>query len=104
MPDFELISEAEAKIISATGKRAEITKEYLGYIGQLQEGQAGRLQAIEGETPGAVRRRLGAAAKLAEKDLVIKRAEDVIYFWLTPEPAKSPRRRGRPRNADRPIT
>ena len=64
MPKFELVSLADAEINSATGKRAQIIREYIGYIDRLSEGQAGKLVAAEGETTGAVRRRLGAAAKL----------------------------------------
>ena len=66
MPTFELVPKPEAELKTATGKQAAITKEYLGYIDQLQEGQAGRLQPAEGESVATVRRRLGAAAKLAE--------------------------------------
>ena len=91
MPKFELLSLAEAEIQSSTGKRAEITREYLGYIEELGEGQAGRLTVAEGETSGAVRRRLGAASKLSGKNLIIKRVGSDIFFWARPT-----RRRGRP--------
>ena len=91
MPNFEMVSLAEAEMKSATGRRAEITREYLGYIDQLQRGEAGRLEASEGESISAVRRRLGAAAKVAGKELVIKRRGDEIYFWVRPG-----KRRGRP--------
>ena len=52
MPTFELVSIVEATLKTATGKRAQIAKEYVGYIEQLREGHAGRLQASEGETGG----------------------------------------------------
>ncbi len=101
MPKFELVSMEEAMMKSATGKRALVIKEYLSYIQQLREGQAGKLQAAEGETVAAIRRRLGIAAKLAGKDLTIKRVEDGIYFWVKPQGEGFPRRRGRrPRKAD----
>ena len=48
MPKFELVSLADAEIHSATGKRAQIIREYLGYIEQLPKGQAGKLVATEG--------------------------------------------------------
>ena len=96
MPKFDLIPVEEAMMKSATGKRAQMAQEYLGYIEQLKEGQAGRLQAAEGETVGAVRRRLGTAAKLAGKNLTIKRVGDEVYFWIAEEAAPR-RRRGRPR-------
>ena len=92
MPKFELVPRAEAEVSSATGKRAEITREYLGYVEQLRPGKAGKLQAAEGETASAVRRRLGTAAKLSGKNIVIRRVGEDIYFWV-----KSTGRRGRPR-------
>lgn len=95
MPRFELVPVDEAMMKSATGKRAQITREYMAYIERLGAGQAGRLQVGDGERIGAVRRRLGAAAKLAKKDLVIKRGDNEIYFWVKGQEA--PRRRGRPR-------
>ena len=102
MPKFELVSLSDAEMKSATGKRAEIMREYLGYIEQLPGGKAGRLQAGQGESAGAVRRRLGAAARLAGKDLVIKRAGDEVYFWTRTRSGNTSRRRGRPRKADSP--
>ena len=91
MAKFEVISLMEAQVRSATGRRAEIIAEYVGYIEQLQEGQAGKLQVTKGETLTAVRRRLGAASKLAGTNLIIRRSGDDIFFW------RAPRRRGRPR-------
>ena len=96
MPKFEVMSQTEAELKSATGKRAKLTREYLGYIDQLEPGQAGRLQVSDGETSGAVRRRLGTAAKLSGKDVVIKRTGDDIYFWIGSAGTK---RRGRPRKS-----
>ena len=102
MPQFELLPVGEAMLKSATGKRAEIQREYLGYIEQLQGGQAGSLRATDGETVGAIRRRLGAAAKLSGKALTIKPVGDGVFFWVqTPEEAPR-RRRGRPRKDARP--
>ena len=81
MPKFEMLPIDEALVKAATGKRADLLREYIGYIEQTAEGQAGRLEPEEGETPTAVRRRLTAAAKVAGKELVVKRAGDVVYFW-----------------------
>jgi len=94
MPTFELVSIQEASMKAKPGKRARILEEYIGYIGQLTAGQAGKLQPSEGETVTAVRRRIGAAAKLADKNLVIRRAGADVYFW---EREGVRRRRGRPR-------
>ena len=98
MPQFQLVPLEEAIARTTTGRRAEITREYLSYIEQLKEGEAGRLQAVETESVAAVRRRLGTAAKLAGKELVIKRAGDEVYFWVQPVGLSAGRRRrGRPR-------
>ena len=96
MPHFDTMLLEEAVLKASTGRRAEITKEYLGYIDQLGEGQAGRLRVGESETVATVRRRLGAAAKVSGKNLVIRRVGDELLFWT--EPGKRPangRRRGR---------
>ena len=98
MPTFELIPRGDALLRSATGKRAQIMKEYVGYIEQLKDGQAEKLRATDGETVAAVRRRLGAAAKLIGKDLVIKRSGDEVFFWDQSK-ARSTRGRGRPRKS-----
>ena len=91
MPKLELIPVSEAMLKSATGKRAQIAQEYVSYIEQLGEGQAGRLQPDEGESVQAIRRRLGLAAKLVGKELAIKRTGEEVYFWLAEKP--TPRRR-----------
>ena len=79
---------------TATGRTAWIKQEYLGYIEQLtegqagrlqpDEGQAGRLQPDEGESVATVRRRLGVAAKSSGKDITIKRQGNEVYFWVQP--------------------
>ena len=99
MPTFDLVALDEARVKTTTGKRAGIIKEYSGYLEQLKTGRAGRLQAGAGETIGAVRRRLGAAARLAGKDLTIKRVGDEIFFWTKSGKAGASRRPGRPRKS-----
>jgi hypothetical protein len=92
MPQFESVSMNEALSKTASpSKRTEIIQGYVGYINQLRPRKAGRLQAEDGETIGAIRRRLGEAAKLSGANLVIRRVGEEIYFW------KRPRRPGRPR-------
>ncbi len=95
MPKFDRVPLGEAKMSTASGKRAQIIAEYVRYIEKLGKGEAGRLQAAEGEPITTVRRRLGAAARQLEKSLTIRRTGDEIYFW-----AEETRRRGRgrPRN------
>ena len=70
-------------------------RQYMDYIGQLETGQAGKLVPDEGEATAAIRRRLGAAAELLGKSLVVNRLGNVVYFWE--ESSGSPRRRGRRR-------
>ena len=94
MPRFDRVPLGEAKMNTTSGKRAEIIAEYVRYIEQLEEGEAGRLQAAEGEPITTVRRRLGAAARQSERNLTIRRTGGEIYFWAA-EPRR--RRRGRPR-------
>ena len=92
MPKFDRVPLGEARTKTASGKRAQIIAEYVLYVEQLGDGEAGRLQAAEGETLATVRRRLGAAARQLEKNLTIRRTGDDIYFW-----AEETRRRGRGR-------
>ena len=91
MPHFSLIPLADAQARSTTGKRAQLLREYMGYIEQLRRGRAGALRASEGESLAIVRRRLGDAARMASKDLVMRRRADEVVFW------EAPRRPGRPR-------
>ncbi len=102
MPKLDIVSieEARAKTASESAsvrKRAQILQEYLGYIDQLTKGQAGRLVAGAGETTATVRRRIGAAARAAGKNLTIRRAGDEVYFWAVERrrAANGRRRRGR---------
>ena len=92
MPRFDRVPLGEAKMKTASGKRAQIIAEYVRYIEQLGDGEAGRLQAADGEPITTVRRRLGAAARQVKKSLTIRRTGDEIYFW-----AEERRRRGRGR-------
>ncbi len=94
MPTFDQVPLQEAMLKTTTGKTAQITQEYLGYIDQLTEGQAGRLQPSEGESVASVRRRLGVAAKVSGKDITIKRLGNEVYFWVQQEPRPRRRRRG----------
>ena len=92
MPTFDTIPLKEAQANSATGQRAALLQEYMGYIQILAPGQAGKLEPGDGETTQALRRRLTAAAEALGKELQVRRSANVVYFW-TPETP----RRGRPR-------
>jgi hypothetical protein len=90
MPTFTVMSLEDAALYSATGTRAQITREYVGYINDLSAGQSGVLELEEGETVTTVKRRLSTAAKAARTQVTVDRvANNTIYF--------SVRRRGRPK-------
>ena len=99
MPNFELVpldeAERNTKLI---GKRGAIMREYIGYIERLEDGHAGKLQGSEGESTAAIRRRLGAASKYLDKELVMQRVGDQVYFWEEGSPG-APKRRRRRRKA-----
>ena len=79
MPQFESVSLQEALAKTARpSKRTEVIQEYVAYISQLRSGKAGRIRAGDGETIGAIRRRLGEAAKLSAAELVVRRVGDEI--------------------------
>ena len=66
MVKFERMSQTRAEMDSATGKRAEIMVEYLGYLNQLKDGEAGMLTVSSSdESATALRRRIGKAAQAA---------------------------------------
>lgn len=92
MPTFSTLPVAEARARSASGVRAALLQEYIGYIERVGPGEAGKLEAGEGETTQAIRRRLGAAAEALGKRLDFRRADSTVYFWVA-----DGRRRGRPR-------
>ena len=92
MPAFRTLSISEARANSATGKRAALLQEYVGYIERLASGEAGMLEAGEGETTQGIRRRLTTAAEALGKNLEVRRSASAVYFWTS-----ASRRRGRPR-------
>ena len=100
MPTFEVVSLRDAQLeLSLTGKRGAIMRQYMDFIGQLEPGQAGKLIPDAGETTAAIRRRLGAAAELLGKNLVVNRQGDVVFFWQEAS-ASAPRRRSRRRKTN----
>ena len=88
MPTFDTIPLNEARTNSATGQRAALLQEYIGYIQRVAPGRAGKLEPGEGETTQAVRRRLTAASEALGKKLQVRRSANAVYF-RTPE---TPRR------------
>lgn len=105
MPKFEIITKEEAQSKSKfTGKSGQIMAMYMFFIEQLKEGKAGKLKAGDGETIQAIRRRLGKAAKLAGKEIVIKKLHDEIYFWLDVEEKPKRKRRTPAKNTEKVVT
>ena len=92
MPTFDILPMNEARANSATGQRAALLQEYIGYIRSVSPGLAGKLEPGEGETTQAIRRRLAAAAEALGQELEVRRTAGAIYFWAPDAP-----RRGRPR-------
>ena len=92
MPTFSTLPVAEARARSASGVRAALLQEYIGYIERIGPGEAGKLEAGEGETTQAIRRRISAAAEALGRRLDFRRTDSAVYFW-----AADGRRRGRPR-------
>ena len=100
MPTLEIVSLQDAKLeLSLTGKRGAVIRQYMDYINRLGAAQAGKLSPDEGETTAAVRRRLGAAAQLLGKNLVVNRQGNLVYFWEA-DSTPGRRRRGRRRKTD----
>ena len=92
VPTFAKMSVSQAQAKSATGKRAKVLQEYMGYIQELAPGEAGVLEPGEGESTQAIRRRLSSAADALGKTLQVRRNGGAVYFWTS-----EGRRRGRPR-------
>ena len=92
MPTFSVTTLDQAYANTATGKRAQMLREYLGYIESVPSGHAGTLQLGDGETTNAIRRRLAAAASAQEESLTVRTVSGTPYFWVA---ATNGRRRGR---------
>ena len=81
MPRFRRVSREEVTGRPAVSPALLRLKQYQGYIKRVAPGRTGRLTPGEGETPAAVRRRLGAAAKALGVQLTVKRVGDRVFFW-----------------------
>ena len=81
MPGFRRVSRGEVNRRPAVSPALLRLKQYEGYIKKVTIGLTGRLTPEKGETSGAVRRRLGAAAKALNVQLTVKRVGDRVYFW-----------------------
>ena len=79
MPGFRRVSRDETSNRRPAANPA--LAQYQGYIKKVPAGETGRLTPGKGETPAAVRRRLGAAAKALGVQLKVKRVGDRVFFW-----------------------
>ena len=82
MPGFRRVSRDETSSRRpAVSPALARLKQYQGYIKKVTPGMTGRLMPFKGETPAAVRRRLGAAARALGVKLTVKRVGDRVFFW-----------------------
>ena len=82
MPGFRRVSREETSSRQpAVNPALARLKQYQGYIKKVTAVETGRLSPGKGETPAAVRRRLGAAAKALGVQLKVKRVGDRVFFW-----------------------
>ena len=82
MPGFRRVSREEASNRQPALNPALLRlKQYQAYIKKVTAGETGSLSPAKGETPGAVRRRLGAAAKSLGVQPKVKRVGDQVFFW-----------------------
>ncbi len=81
MPGFRRVPREETSQRPTVSPAVRRLRQYQGYIKKVTTGQTGRLTPSKGETPAAVRRRLGAAARALGVRLSVKRVGDRVYFW-----------------------
>jgi hypothetical protein len=81
MPEFTTVSVTEAQLWTIPGRQGSFMNEYVDYIQQVPQGQAGKLHPVENEKPATIRRRLMQASQALGTKLVIKRSGREVYFW-----------------------
>ena len=81
MPGFRRVSRDETSRRPAVSPALARLRQYQGYVKKVTPGLTGRLSPDKGETPAAIRRRLGEAAKALGIQLTVKRIGDRVYFW-----------------------
>jgi hypothetical protein len=95
MPEFTTVSVQEAMVRTIPGRQGSFLTEYIDYIQQLPQGQAGKLHPVEREKPFTIRRWLARAAQTLGIPLIIKRSGEDVYFWREDTEAEQPRRKRR---------
>jgi hypothetical protein len=76
MPQLQIVSLDEAQ------GQGRYVPDYVAFIQQVPEGQAGKLILSEGENPITARKWLILAAKAMDIPLGIRRRGRTIYFWV----------------------
>ena len=96
MPQFDTITiEEYQRKVATTGTRGVLLAPHIEAINNLQQGEAIRLWASEGESPRQVRRRLNDASKALSKPLEVKTIGNEVYFRQAAEQRKRRERRTR---------
>jgi hypothetical protein len=95
MPEFTLVSVTEAQLQTTSARQKTFLHEYVSYIRQLPNGQAGRLRRGESENPLSIRRRLVTAAQTLGIPLTIRRSGNDVYFWREDGEEEQPRSKRR---------
>jgi hypothetical protein len=93
MPEFAIVPMREAQASTIAGRQGRFIQEYIRYIRQISQGQAGKLHLGEHENPVTIRRRLVQAAQAIDIQLIIKRSGQDVYFWSEDSGEEQPRRK-----------
>jgi hypothetical protein len=80
MPEFEIVLMREAQASTIAGRQGGFIHEYMQYIRQISQGQAGKFHPGGYENPVTIRRRLVSAAQAVDIKLIIKRPGQDVCF------------------------
>ena len=93
MPKVRQLTLDEARVkTAATGKNAELIKEYTGLLDPLSSSNALAFEAANGEELAAVVKAIKLTARATMRPVVIKQIDGVAYVFT----GSAPKRRGRP--------
>jgi hypothetical protein len=93
MPEFAIVPIREAQASTIAGRQGRFMHEYIRYIQQIPQGQAGKLHLGEHENPVTIRGRLVSAAQARDAKLIIERSGQDVYFWSEDSGEEQPRRK-----------
>jgi hypothetical protein len=83
MPEFRMLTVEDAQRQMESTVPGSAGGQYRDYLDQLVPGRAGCLMVAPEEKVGIVRTRLSAAARSAGKQIIIRRAGQLIFFWTS---------------------